>query len=163
LWGWSVGYPEQISAGHTTGLCSKMKLDNKDKKIIAELKKNSRQTVRDIAKQTGIRPSTVHQRITKMRKEGIIEKFTVKLSNAAIGENFIVFMFVSTKTDLSASFFQNKHIKDVFGVTGEYDLLIKLKFKDVDEFNNFVISLRKNKAIEKTLTSVATITLKEEI
>ncbi len=140
-----------------------MKLDTKDRKIITALKQNSRQTIRDIAKETGIRPSTVHQRITKLRKEGVIEKFTVKLSNTAVGENFIVFMFVSTKTDLSHSFFQNKHIKEVFGITGEYDLLVKLKFKDIDEFNNFVIGLRKNKAIEKTLTSIATITLKEEI
>jgi len=139
------------------------KIDAKDRKIIAELKNNSRQTVRDIAKQTGIRPSTVHQRITKLRKDGVIERFTVKLSNTAVGENFIVFMFVSTRSDLPASFFQNRHIKEVFGITGEYDLLLKLKFKDVDEFNNFVIGLRKNKAIEKTLTSVATITLKEEI
>ena len=140
-----------------------MKLDAKDRKIIAELKKNSRQTVRDIAKQTGIRPSTVHQRITKLKKEGAIEKFTVKLSNAAVEENFIVLMFVSTKTDLLPSFFNNNHVKEVFGVTGEYDLLVKLKFKDVEEFNSFVIGLRQNKAIEKTLTSIATITLKEEI
>lgn len=138
-------------------------MDAKDRKIVEALKKNSRQTVRGIAKQTGIRPSTVHQRITKLRKGGIIEKFTVKLNNKAVGENFIVFMFVSTKKDLSAAFFQNSHIKEVFGITGEYDLLLKLKFRDVDDFNRFVIGLRKNKAIEKTLTSVATITLKEEI
>jgi len=139
------------------------KIDTKDRKIIAVLKKDSRQTVRDIAKQTGIRPSTVHQRITKLRKEGVIENFTVKLSNSAVGENFIVFMSVSTRTDLLPSFFQNKHVKEVFGITGEYDLLMKLKFRDIDEFNTFVIGLRKNKAIEKTLTSVATITLKEEM
>ena len=140
-----------------------MNLDAKDKKIIEALKKDSRSTVRDIAKQTGIRPSTVHQRIGKLKKDGVIEKFTVKLNNKAVGENFIVFMFVSTKTDLAPSFFNNRSIKEVFGVTGEYDLLLKLKFRDVDEFNKFVISLRKNKAIAKTITSLATITLKEEI
>ena len=37
----------------------KMGIDKKDMKIIAELKKNSRATVRDIAKSTNIRPSTV--------------------------------------------------------------------------------------------------------
>ena len=145
------------------GFMVKMEIDAKDRKIITELKKNSRQTVREIAKQTGIRPSTVHQRITKLKKEGVIENFTVKLNNAAVEENFIVLMFVSTKTDLLPSFFNNRHVKEVFGITGEYDLLLKLKFKDVDEFNSFVIGLRKNKAIEKTLTSIATITLKEEI
>ena len=140
-----------------------MSLDAKDRKVIEVLKKDSRSTVRDIAKQTGIRPSTVHQRIVKLKKEGIIEKFTVKLDNKAVGENFIVFMHISTNTDLPPSFFNNKSIKEVFGVTGEYDLLLKLKFMDVDEFNKFVISLRKNKSIAKTITSLATITLKEEI
>lgn len=138
-------------------------VDKKDKRIIEALKEDSSQTVRAIAKSTGIRPSTVHQRITKMKKEGVIEKFTVKLDNRAAGENFIVFMSVTTKSDLPKNFFQNKNIKEVFGITGEYDLLLKLKFKDIEEFNQFVIDMRKNKAIEKTLTSVATITLKEEI
>ncbi|MBN2111572.1 Lrp/AsnC family transcriptional regulator [Candidatus Woesearchaeota archaeon] len=140
-----------------------MELDSKDKKIIESLKQNSRQTVREIAKQTGIRPSTVHQRITRLKKEGVIEKFTVKLSNKAVGEDFIVFMSVSTKKDLPDAFFQNSHIKEVFGVTGEYDLMLKLKFTSIEEFNKFVIGLRKNREIEKTRTSVATITLKEEI
>jgi DNA-binding Lrp family transcriptional regulator len=140
-----------------------MKLDAKDRKILEKLKQDSRQTVRDIAKQTGIRPSTVHQRITKLKKEGVIEKFTVKLNNKSVGEDFIVIMFISTKKDLPNTFFQNRHIKEVFGVTGEYDLMLKLKFADIDEFNRFVIGLRKNREIEKTRTSVATITLKEDI
>ena len=72
-------------------------------------------------------------------------------------------MSISTSRDLEPSFFHNRHIKEVFGVTGEYDLLVKLKFENIDDFNKFVISLRKNKAIKKTITSVATITLKEEI
>lgn len=141
----------------------KMSIDNKDRKIIEALKQNSRSTVRDIAKSTNIRPSTVHQRITKLRKEHVIEKFTVKLNNKEMGEDFIVFMSISTSADLSPAFFRNRHVKEVFGVTGEYDLLVKLKFANIDEFNDFVISLRRNKAITKTITSVATITLKEEI
>lgn len=56
------------------------------------------------------------------------------------------------------------NIKEVFGVTGEYDLLFKLKFKDVVAFNDFVINFRKeNKGIQKTLTMVCTATLKEEL
>ena len=153
-------------ASHSIGsnnMASTAKFDGKDWKIIEELRKDSRQTVREIAKATGIRPSTVHQRITRLRKDGAIEKFTVKLDNSASGENFIVLMFVSTSKDLLPSFFQNRHIKEAFGVTGEYDLMLKLKFSDVEEFNKFVIGLRKNKAITKTITSIATITLKEEI
>ena len=140
-----------------------MRIDSKDARIIEELKKNSRATVRDIAKKTRVRPSTVHQRISKLKQDGVIERFTVKLNNKAVGEDFIVFMLVETKQDLPPSFFQNRHIKESFGITGEYDLLLKLKFRDVNEFNGFVIGLRKNRAIAKTITSVVTINLKEEL
>jgi hypothetical protein len=43
-------------------------------------------------------------------------------------------------------------------------MLFKLKFRDVVEFNDFVIGFRKeNKDVQKTLTMVVTVTLKEEL
>jgi len=52
----------------------------------------------------------------------------------------------------------------VFGITGEYDMMVKLKFKDVTEFNDFIINFRdENKEVRKTITMVATVKLKEEL
>ncbi|MBW2978430.1 Lrp/AsnC family transcriptional regulator [Candidatus Woesearchaeota archaeon] len=140
-----------------------MKLDIKDHKIINVLKQNSRLPIRDIAKKTQLRPSTVHLRIQRLIKNKIIEKFTLKLNNKAVEEDFIVLMFISTSEDLLPTFFKNQHIKEAFGVTGEYDLLIKLKFKDISQFNDYIINLRKNKAIVKTITHVVTTNIKEEL
>jgi DNA-binding Lrp family transcriptional regulator len=140
-----------------------MSVDNKDQKIIDELKKDSRISIRDIAKKTSIRPSTVHQRITRLKESGVIEKFTLKLNNQLIGENFIVFMFVATDRDIEPVIFKDSHVKEVFGITGEYDLLMKLKFKDIEDFNNYVLDFRKKTGIKKTITMVGTVTLKEDI
>jgi len=138
-------------------------LTKKDLKIIKALREDSRKSIRDIAKLTKLRPSTVHLRLQKLKKEGVIERFTVKLDNKAVEENFIVFLYVVTDDDLPKSFFNNSHIKEAFGITGEYDLLLKLKFRDIDEFNGFIIGLRKNKNIKKTLTMVSTVNIKEEL
>ena len=143
-----------------------MEIDNKDAKIIETLKKDSRAPIREIAKLTKIRPSTIHQRIKKLIENKTIEKFTIKLNNKAIGENFIVFMLVkgSTAEYIDIKLLNNKHIKEVFGITGEYDLLIKLKFENVEEFHNFILNFRKEKKeIQSTLTMVVTANLKEEI
>ena len=78
-------------------------------------------------------------------------------------ENFIVFMYLAAEKDLPKEVFDNPHIKEAFGITGEYDLLLKLKFKDIKEFNDFIIKFRKTYDIKKTLTNIATINLKEEI
>jgi DNA-binding Lrp family transcriptional regulator len=140
-----------------------MEIDQKDHKIISVLKENSRLPIRDIAKKTQLRPSTVHLRIQKLVEEKVIEKFTLKLNNKAIGQDFIVFMFISTSEDLPDTFFKNQHITESFGITGEYDLLVKLKFRDISQFNDYIIALRKNKTITKTITHVVTVNLKEEL
>ncbi len=143
-----------------------MKLDGKDHAIISLLKENSRLSVREIGKKTGLRPSTVHDRIRKLVKNNIIEKFTLKLNNRAVGENFIVFMLVAGKPTeyVGETMLGHRNIKEVFGITGEYDMIFKLKFRDVEEFNDFVIKFRKqNRNVTKTMTMVATATLKEEL
>ncbi|MBW2989013.1 Lrp/AsnC family transcriptional regulator [Candidatus Woesearchaeota archaeon] len=140
-----------------------MDIDKKDLAIIRALRENSREPIRAIAKRTKLRPSTVHQRILRLKEKGIIERFTLKLNNKAMGEGFIVFMLIKTKP--SAIFDKlagDEHIKEFFGITGEYDLLLKLKFKDVEDFNNYVIRFRKEQAIQTTLTMVATANVKEE-
>ena len=152
-----------FSAG---GLYNLMGIDNKDQRIIDALKQDSREPIREIAKKTKIRPSTVHQRIQKLIENGIIEKFTIKLNNKSVGENFIVFMLVKGGTTeyIDNKILQDSHVKEVFGVTGEYDLMIKLKFEDVEEFHEFVLNFRKDKReIQSTMTMVVTTNLKEEI
>ncbi len=140
-------------------------LDDKDTKIIAELKQNSRLSIREIAKKTGLRPSTVHKRIQTLVKTKVIEKFTVKFDNKAVDENFIAFVLVKTKpgTLIDSKLLQHEHVKEVFGITGDFDLMIKTKFKDLEEFNKFIIMFRKDPSVETTNTLIVTLNLKEEI
>lgn len=142
-----------------------MELDNKDLKIIEILKNNAKEPIKDIAKKTEIRPSTIHQRVQRLIKNKIIERFTIRLNNKAIGESFIAFMLIKGTTSdyINSKFLNTKNVKEVFGVTGEYDVLVKLKFKDVEEFNDFIINFRKEmRGIQATLTMVATANIKEE-
>jgi len=142
-----------------------MELDSKDLKIIEILKNNAREPIKDIAKKTSIRPSTVHQRIQRLIKNKVIERFTIRLNDKAVGESFIAFMLIKGTTSeyITGKFLNTKNVKEVFGVTGEYDVLVKLKFKDVEEFNGFIINFRKEmKSIQSTLTMVATANIKEE-
>lgn len=140
-----------------------LNLDEKDHKILNILKENSRASIRDISKVTKIRPSTIHIRLQKLISNNVIDKFTLKLNNNAIGENFIVFMLISTDKLIDKKKFSSQHIKEVFGITGEYDLIMKLKFEDVIQFNDFVIEFRDKNQLRKTLTMVATINIKEEL
>ena len=139
-------------------------LDDKDRAIVALLQSNARKSIREIARESGIRPSTVHQRIMRLEKDGIILGYTAQISPKSVGEGFVVFMFIKGKLGkyLDEHFLSRKNVKEAFGITGEYDLLVKLKFADVEEFNQFIIGFRAaQKGITATHTFVATATLKE--
>jgi DNA-binding Lrp family transcriptional regulator len=141
-------------------------LDKKDEKIIAMLKEDGRASIREISKATGIRPSTVHKRIQKLTESGVIEKFTVSLNDEAMGEGFTVHMLISGSTDryLTDKVLKNTHLKGVYGITGEYDMLLKMKFKDLGQFNKFLIDFRETHGqdLYRTLTMVQTVNLKDE-
>jgi DNA-binding Lrp family transcriptional regulator len=98
-------------------------------------------------------------------KEGVVEKFTIKLNPEKMGERLTVFMLVSGGLDkyIDEKFVKNPHILEVHGITGEYDMLLKLRFKDMKQFNKFIIEFRDkySKSISKTITMVQTASLKE--
>lgn len=140
--------------------------DPKDVKILKVLKKDARATIRHISKVTGIRPSTVHQRLMRLFKDGTIRRFTIDLDDKKVGLNFTVYMLIAGKLDryLDKEIIGNPNLVELSGITGEYDLLMKLKFHDMDEFNAFLIQFRERYAdkVSKTITMVQTIGLKDE-
>ena len=140
-------------------------LDPRDAKILTILQEDARASIREISKKTGIRPSTVHTRIKKMRETGVIEKFTLRLADEKVGEGFTVFMLISGSTEryLDSALLKDPHVKGVYGITGEYDVLIKMKFTDLAAFNSLLLDFRDrySKHISKTLTMVQTVKLKE--
>jgi len=136
-------------------------LSQREKNILDLLKQDSRQPIKKIAKATNTKPSTVYQTIRRLQANGTIERFTLVLNDKKVNRNFTVFMLITTSRNLEDDFFSNECIDEVFGVNGEYNLLLKMKFADVEAFNNFLIEFRKKKYIVKTLTMVATVKIKE--
>ncbi|MFH1591715.1 MAG: Lrp/AsnC family transcriptional regulator [archaeon] len=139
-----------------------MRLDTKDISILAQLSDDGRASIKEVAKAAGMRPSTVHARIQRLVSDGVIQRFTLKLDHERFGDNFVAFMLLNTKKELDPAFMARPFVREVFGVTGEFDLLVKLRFKDVSEFNDYIVSVRKHPSIVKTLTMVATDAIKEE-
>lgn len=140
-------------------------MDNKDRKILDLLREDCRSTSKEIAEKLSMRPTTVHQRIVKLKRDGVIEKFTVKLNDKKMGEEFTAFMFIKTNpsSEISHRVFGDTHVKEVFGLTGEYDMMMKMKFSDVKEFNDFILDFRRRENVVSTVTMVATAKIKEDI
>ncbi len=142
-----------------------MDLDKKDLKIIEILKQNSKQTTSQISKKFNIPITTVHNRIKKLEKLGIIKNYTVVLDYKKLDKGILSYilssvMYVLPNGEKISQEEVAKEIKkigaeEVSIVTGGTDLIIKVRVKDVEELNEFVIKkLRSIKGVDKTQTVI---------
>ena len=71
--------------------------------------------------------STVHHRVKKLEREGIIKKYTIELDEDKVGRGFTVYMMVTGRSDnyLGEDFFRKSEVAEVSAITGNFDLLIK--------------------------------------
>ena len=140
--------------------------DEKDIRILTLLKENSRLTTKEMSKRLDIPQTTIHNRIKRLKKSGVIKRFTVELDRKKVGKGLVAYILgtVSYRTKRGTKINQYKvaqlierlpEVEEVSIVTGDIDLIIKVALKDVDELNEFVIfKLRDIEGVEKTKTSV---------
>lgn len=146
-------------------------IDKKDKLILDELKKNARNSTKNISKKVKIPRVTVHDRIKKMEEKGIIKHYTTVPDYKKIGLQSKAFIFVSflTNTELSQRELATKISKitgvyEVHIISGEYDLLIKVRGESLEDIGRLVVDkLRELKGVDSTLTCACFETIKEEI
>jgi len=142
-----------------------MAIDNKDRRILEELAKDSRQTTSKLSKKLNIPITTVHNRIKKLIKEGIIINYTVNLDHNKLGRPVPAYIGVTINYNLPgkkiSQFDVAKEVKKIVGVyevyimTGGADLLVKVLVKDITELNTLVTEkLRNITGVDKTQTAI---------
>jgi Lrp/AsnC family leucine-responsive transcriptional regulator len=135
-------------------------IDEKDWKILERLEKNGRESIQTLSIETGMPPSTIHNRIKKMESSGVIEEYSVKLNEKIMGRDFTVYMLIngSTGNYLGENFLEKKEVAEVVGITGEYDLLIKMQFANIQDYNKFLTDFRQQytEHVKQTVTMVRT-------
>lgn len=145
-------------------------LDKDDIVILNELIKNAREKTTNIAAKLNKRRTTVHDRIQKLFEKGIIKKFTVQIDHRKIGKSTTVFVLVSvtpTNVDhikLSKTIANLPGVCEVHMVSGQYDILVKIRGKTIEDIGNMIINkLRHVSGVSQTFTLACFETIKEEI
>ena len=141
-------------------------MDEKDRLIISILQENSRLSTRQISKKAQLPITTVHNRIKKMNKEGIIKNYTIVPDYKKLGMSVVAYVLMSvdykdlkkgeeTKKELQRLLSNDGIIENLSFVTGVTDALIRIRTTDIDALNNFLINkLRQTDFAEKTETLI---------
>lgn len=152
----------------------KPKLDEKDLAILTLIQKNCKYTARKIAKKINSPITTVFAKIKRMEELGIIKEYKAILNSKRLNCGTTAFILASvsytTKNSeppvsqrvIAEQIAKFPEVQEVHIISGDWDVLIKVKQKDVDAIGKFVIDkLRTVKGIEKTLTCMVFDTQKE--
>jgi len=149
------------------------RLDDKDLKILRLLQKNCRMTAKEIGREIGSPVTTVFAKIKRMEKLGIIKGYRAVLDAKKLQRGTTAFILASfsyrlkgeellSQREIVKQIARFPEVQEVHIITGDWDILIKLRERDVDAIGRFVIDrLRAVKGIEKTLTCMVFETEKE--
>ena len=138
------------------------KLDDKDLKILDLLKEHADYSTREIAKKTLLPITTIHNRIQKLRKQGVIQRYTIDVDYSRLDRNFVAYVLVSvnlrylktqnkTQYDIIKEMRKFHFVERVDIVTGLTDLVVIMRTKDVEEFDKCLMTkLQLIEGVEKT-------------
>jgi Lrp/AsnC family leucine-responsive transcriptional regulator len=117
-------------------------LDRIDVKILRALHTQGRLTNAELAARVNVSPATCHRRTQRLFDEGYITGFRADLAPAKVGLATLVMVGVMldrSSPEHRAAFEEAvltmKEILDCVLVAGDFDFLLKIRCRDMDDFN----------------------------
>lgn len=142
-------------------------LDRLDLKVLDKMLNNARQSLRSIAKELGVPTSTVHERVRKLVRLGVIRRFTAELNPRALGLDLTALVLISVEgahiTEVEKTLSSYDNVVAVYDITGDFDVALIAKFRSIDELNAFIKGVLKMSHVKRTVTSVVFNVVKERL
>jgi DNA-binding Lrp family transcriptional regulator len=133
-------------------------LDDLDHRLIGILRANSRTPVAVLARDLGINRSTVTSRIDRLVDSGVIEGFTIRLSNDvdhdAIRGMTTVVSEPNQGQDVVREVRGYPEVEQLHSTTGAWDLVIQLRCRNLSEFDLVLERIRAIPGVRDTQTSL---------
>jgi Lrp/AsnC family leucine-responsive transcriptional regulator len=124
-----------------------MTLDLIDKKLLLLLQTDSKKTTKELSLKLNLSVTAVYERIKKLEREGIIDKYVVLLNKAKVEKGFVVFCHLKliqhTKefvTKFESEVVQLKEVLECYHVSGDYDYILKIVVRDMEAYREFLVT-----------------------
>lgn len=128
-------------------------LDRTDIGILRLLQNNARLSVKEIAAEVGLAPSSTHERIRRMRDHGILRGTHVEVDPKALGiglEALFMIELAKHKRGTVDKFMDDvvnvPEVRSAFLVTGRYDLVVHVVVRDTQHLKDLALDRFTNRA-----------------
>ena len=102
----------------------------------------------------------INKRISKLRQSGVIRQYTILVDPDKVGKPIHAFILVvlqqpSGADKLTEYIKSDPDILECYAVTGEYDYIIKVCARDVEQLEQKLILLKQQKGVAKSYTMLS--------
>ena len=154
-----------------------MRLDSSDIALLNLLQSDSKKTAKELGLSLDMPVTTVYAKIKRMEELGLVRQYATVLDGPKLGFAATAFILATfsyrtpgaTKNMLSQRAVAKEvagfpEVQEVHVISGDWDLLIKVKTTDIDAVGRFVVDkLRTVGGIDKTVTCMVFDTAKETL
>lgn len=120
-------------------------LERKDRRILAELQRDSRLTTQELADKVGMSSSATWRRVRSLEETGIIDRYAVIVNPKKAGFGFASMVQVSLARHEQThvehfirEVLQHPEVLECFATSGEADFHLRVVVEDIDAYNTFL-------------------------
>ena len=141
-------------------------LDELDIKILREMQKDCR-ILQEVADNVGAPVSTIHYRVKRLEKDGIILGYSARIDASKLDMNFFAFIHVyathgPTFEDLANQIADIRGVSNVYWAYGEVDFFVLARAHNREHYNNIVRRIMNIDGVERTNSHCIARVVKED-
>ncbi len=135
------------------------KIDEVDCQILLQLIDNARKPFTEIAKELLVSTGTVHQRVKKLERAGVINGYSLSINYQKFGYSLTVYVGVFVQTGFNAMSVAEK-LRGIAEVTvvdlaaGVYSLFCKLRCRDTIHAKDVIFAIQAISGVKGTETMI---------
>jgi len=133
------------------------RLDRIDSELLAALQQDGRLRLEDLARKVELAPSSVHDRLRRLGRDGVIRRWTIDIAPEALGLNLLALVGVRASrpcAEFVEALTQMPEIEECHSVAGNLSFILKLRATSSEHLLKITERLRQISGIEGTETTV---------
>ena len=135
-------------------------MDAIDLRLVELLRQNARTSFAKLARQVGLSPPAVHERVGKLEQAGVIRSYRADVAPDAIGLDITALIGImespgSDLAELACAMAELPEIDSCYFLAGEESYLLKVRVPTMADLERLVIRLGSIPGVGRTRTTVA--------
>jgi len=122
-------------------------MDEKDIEILEALQENSKITHKQLSLKLNLSTTAIYERVKKLERMEIIKTYAAILNRNLLGKELLVLSHIKLEkhsqkniSDFEKKILELKEVQECFHVSGDYDYILKMLFKNMDSYRDFMVN-----------------------